>query len=34
MPSVTFDRIEKAWQTISGGGEDEQVEWPGVSPRR
>lgn len=26
--TVRFDREEKAWMTVSGGGEDEQVEWP------
>jgi hypothetical protein len=25
---VRFDREEKAWKTVSGGGEDERVEWP------
>jgi hypothetical protein len=24
---VRFDREEKAWKTVSGGG-DERVEWP------
>jgi hypothetical protein len=28
MISVAFDRIEKAWMTVGGGGEDERVEWP------
>jgi len=28
MISVRFDRDLKAWMTISGGGEDERVEWP------
>jgi hypothetical protein len=28
MIAVAFDRIEKAWQTVSGGGADERVEWP------
>jgi hypothetical protein len=27
---VAFDRIEKAWMTINGGGEDERVEWPEI----
>jgi hypothetical protein len=25
---VRFDREEKAWMTVSGGGEDEMREWP------
>jgi hypothetical protein len=24
---VRFDREEKAWMTVSGGGEDEISEW-------
>jgi hypothetical protein len=28
MIAVAFDRIEKAWMTVGGGGEDERVEWP------
>jgi hypothetical protein len=28
MSAVRFDREEKAWQTVSGGGADEAVEWP------
>jgi hypothetical protein len=28
MTAVRFDREEKAWMTISGGGDDETVEWP------
>ena len=26
--AVRFDRDQKAWQTIAGGGDDEQLEWP------
>lgn len=26
--NVAFDRIEKAWMTVGGGGGDERVEWP------
>jgi hypothetical protein len=25
---VRFDREEKAWMTVSGGGDDEHLEWP------
>jgi hypothetical protein len=25
---VAFDRIEKPWMTLSGGGDDELIEWP------
>lgn len=28
MIHARFDRDEKAWMTISGGGEDETLEWP------
>jgi len=28
MIAVAFNRIEKAWKTVGGGGEDERVEWP------
>lgn len=28
MIAVRFDREEKAWMTVSGGGEDEMTEWP------
>jgi hypothetical protein len=28
MTQVRFDREEKAWMTVAGGGEDEAVEWP------
>lgn len=27
MTSVRFDRDEKAWQTVSGGGADEIIEF-------
>jgi hypothetical protein len=30
MIAVAFDRIEKAWMTVGGGGEDERVEWPEI----
>lgn len=26
--NVTFDRTLKPWMTVSGGGDDEQSEWP------
>lgn len=26
--STCFDRIEKAWMTVTGGGDDERPEWP------
>lgn len=29
--NVAFDRIEKAWMTIGGGGEDERAEWPEIA---
>jgi hypothetical protein len=25
---AAFDRPEKAWMTLSGGGDDERTEWP------
>lgn len=25
---MRFDRDDKAWMTVSGGGDDEAVEWP------
>jgi len=28
--AVAFDRIEKAWMTVGGGGEDERSEWPEI----
>lgn len=28
MIAVAFERIEKAWKTVGGGGDDERVEWP------
>lgn len=30
MIAVAFDRTEKAWMTVGGGGEDERVEWPEI----
>ena len=30
MIAVAFDRIEKAWMTVNGGGGDERVEWPEI----
>lgn len=30
MIAVAFDRIEKVWMTVGGGGEDERVEWPEI----
>lgn len=28
MITVRFDREEKPWMTINGGGDDEALEWP------